>query len=211
MNYSDLSTAIQRYTQNDEATFVAEIPNFIKKAEKRIYDDTQLLVARKNSTSTTTASQQYVQTPDDFLAPYSMAVTVAGSYTTLIFVDETFIREVYPAPTTTGLPQHYSMFDHDTMLLGPTPDQTYTVELHYFYYPTSIVDSSTSWLGTNAEGALLYGSLLEAYRFMKGDADVMASYQMTYDKATDALKLLSAGRDRGDAYRFGQFATKVMA
>lgn len=212
MTYAELVTQIQAYTQNDEATFVSQIPFFVKKAEQRIFDQTQLLVARRNATTTTTINVAYVQAPTDFLAPYSMAIISAGQYIPLLFTDETFMREVYPVLATVGIPQHYALFDQNTFIVGPTPDSSaYTVELHYFYYPESIVTASTTWLGTNAENALLYGSLLEAYRFMKGEADIMASTQAHYDASMDGLKLLSAGRDRGDAYRYGQFKVEPQA
>lgn len=212
MNYTELVDAIQDYTQNDEAVFVSQIPTMVKMAEKRIFDQTQLLVARKNVTSTTTISVPYIQAPTDFLAPYSMALIVSGTHYPLVITDETFMREVYPTAATTGQPVHYALFDNNTFLLGPTPDSSsYSVELHYFFYPTSIVDASTSWLGTNAEHALLYGCLVEAYRFMKGEADVMQSVEATYQTALNGLKMLSAARDRGDAYRYGQFKVEVQA
>lgn len=212
MNYTELSTSVQRYTQNDEATFLAELPNFIGLAEKRIFDETQLLVARKNATSPTVAGQYYVKTPTDFLAPYSLALISSGTHTPLVITDETFMREVYPTATTTGTPVHYALFDSDTIILGPTPSSsTFTLELHYFYYPASIVTSTTSWLGDSAPNALLYGTLMEAYRFMKAEQDVMQATQAQYDAAMNGLRMLSAARDRGDAYRYGQFKTPVQA
>lgn len=214
MDYTSLVTAIQQYTQNDEATFVAQIPTFVKMAEKRIFDDTQLLVARRNVTTTTTISQHYLQAPTDFLAPYSLAIISSGTHYPLVFTDETFIREVYPSQSTTGRPEHYALFDHNTIILGPTPDSSsYSVELHYFYYPESIttVGGGQTWLGDNAEHVLLYGALMEAYRFMKGEADILESHNAHYQAALGGLKLLSAGRDRGDAYRYGQFSVKPQA
>lgn len=212
MDYTELTTSIGRYTQNDESEFTSEIPYFVKLAEKRIFDQAQLLVARKNATSPTVISQQYLQTPTDFLAPYSMAVIVSGVHYPMIFVDETFIREVYPDVTDEGQPAYYSMFDADTFIMGPTPDSSsYSIELHYFYYPESIVTADTTWLGDNAPNALLYGTLLEAYRFMKEEQDVIAEAQKHYDNAMNGLKLLSAARDRGDAYRWGQFRLPVQA
>lgn len=211
MNYADLVSAVQNYLENDETTFVALIPTFVRMAEKRIYDETQLLVSRKNVTTTTTNGQAYVQAPSDFLAPFSLAVVATGTHSYLTFVDETLIREAYPVAATTGMPRHYSMFDHNTFLLGPTPNATYTLELHYFNYPTSIVSSSTSWLGDNAENALLYGTILEGYRYMKGDPGLMAEYKKHFDDALGSLKMYSAGRVRGDAYRYGQFKVPVQA
>lgn len=212
MNYSELVTAITRHTQNDETTFVAEIPNFVKMAEKRIFNELQLLVARKNVTSATTAGTPYVQAPTDFLAPYSLSIITGGAHSPLLIVDETLIREAFPSASSSGQPTHYSLFDHNTILLGPTPDSSaYTLELHYFYYPPSIVSSSTSWLGDQADHVLLYGALHEAYRFMKSEEDVIARVAETYNSGLNGLKLLSAGRDRGDAYRYGQFRVPVQA
>lgn len=212
MNYSELVTAITRHTQNDEITFVSEIPNFVKMAEKRIYNELQLLVARKNVTTPTVSGSPYVQTPSDFLAPYSLALISAGTHTPLLVVDETLIREAFPTAASTGTPTHYSLFDHNTILLGPTPDSSaYTLELHYFYYPPSIVTAGTSWLGDQADHVLLYAALHEAYRFMKAEEDVMSRVSETLMSGMNGLRILSAGRDRGDAYRYGQFRTPVQA
>lgn len=210
MNYSELTTAVIRHTQNDESTFVLEIPNFVEMAEKRIFNELQLLVARKNVTTPTVAGSPYVQTPSDFLAPYSLSLISGGSHNPLLVVDETLIREAFPAAASTGTPTHYSLFDHNTILLGPTPDlSSYTLELHYFYYPPSIVTVGSSWLGDNAPHVLLYGTLHEAYRFMKAEEDVFARVAESYAAGLNGLKVLSAGRDRGDAYRYGQFRVPV--
>ena len=212
MNYSELVTAITRHTQNDETTFVAEIPNFVRMAEKRIYNELQLLVARKNVTTATVSGSPYVQTPPDFLAPYSLSLISGGSHSPLLVVDETLIREAFPSAASSGTPTHYSLFDHNTVLLGPTPDSSaYTLELHYFYYPPSIVTTSTSWLGDQADHVLLYACLHEAYRFMKAEEDVIARVAETLASGMNGLRILSAGRDRGDAYRYGQFRTPVQA
>lgn len=209
MTYAELTTLLQQYLENSETSFVANIPTFVKMAEKRIYDESQLLVSRKNATSTITTNSQYLQVPTDFLAPFSLAVVVGGAYSYLTFVDESMIREAYPSASTTGVPRLYAMFDHNTFMVGPASDSNYTVELHYFNYPESIVTSSTSWLGDNAENALLYGSMLEGYRYMKGDPAITKDYEDHYAKALGSLKLYSAGRQRGDAYRFGQFRVPV--
>lgn len=212
MNYSELVTAITRHTQNDETTFVAEIPNFVRMAEKRIYNELQLLVARKSVTTATVSGSPYVQTPSDFLAPYSLSLISGGSHNPLLVVDETLIREAFPSAASSGTPTHYSLFDHNTVLLGPTPDSSaYTLELHYFYYPPSIVTTSTSWLGDQADHVLLYACLHEAYRFMKAEEDVIARVAETLASGMNGLRILSAGRDRGDAYRYGQFRTPVQA
>jgi len=212
MNYSELVTAIQRHTQNDETTFVAEIPNLIKMVEKRIFNELQLLVARKNVTTATAIGSAYVQAPSDFLAPYSLSLIAGGVHSPLLVVDETLIREAFPDASVTAPPTHYSLFDHNTILLGPTPDSSnYLLELHYFYYPPSIVTAGTSWLGDNADHVLLNGALVESYRFMKSEEDVLARVQQAYDSGLNGLRVLSAGRDRGDAYRYGQFRVPVQA
>lgn len=203
MNYTQLVAEIQSYTENQFS--VDDINTFIDQAEQRIYNTVQLPALRKNVTGTLTSGNKYLSCPSDWLATYSIAVVDGtGSYSYLLDKDVNFIRESYPAPTDTGLPAYYAQFDQDTFLLGPTPDSGYTVELHYFYYPTSIVTAGTTWLGDNFDSALLYGSLLEAYVFMKGEQDVMAAYQKRYDDAMMLLKTLGDGKNRRDAYRNGQ-------
>ena len=177
MNYTNLVQAIKDYTENTETSFVSHIDEIIKQAEQRIYNEVQIPNLRKNSTGTTTSSNTYLQTPSDFLAPYSLAVLNSSSnYSYLLNKDVNWIREAYNSSSTTGLPKYYALFDDDTFILAPTPDATYTVELHYYYYPTSIVSAATTWLGDNYEQVLLYGCLLEAYTYMKGDADLMTLY-----------------------------------
>jgi hypothetical protein len=208
MNYSELVSAIQDYTEN---TFsAADINIFIKQAEQRIYNTVQLPALRKNVTGNTTASNKYLAAPSDWLATFSMAiVSASGSYSYLLNKDVNFIREAYPAPTDTGAPEYYALFDQNTFILGPTPNSSYTVELHYFYYPESIVTANTTWLGNNFDSALLYGSLLEAYTYMKGESDMVALYKQRYDEALALLKQLGDGKDRQDAYRSGQVRYKV--
>mgnify|MGYP006275622491 FL=1 len=220
MNYAQLTQAIQDYTQNYEPTFVANIPVFVKQAEERIYNTTFLPALRKNVTGTVQAGNKYLTTPDDFLAVFSLAIIDGtGSFSYLLNKDVNFLRAAYPNPSTTGVPQYYSLFGPNvtnytptnelSFILGPTPDNTYTVELHYFYYPTSIVDNGTSWLGDNYDPVLLYGSLVEAYIFMKGEQDMMTYYETKFKEAQQQLVRLGAGAERGDAYRDGQAKFKV--
>ena len=217
MNYAALSTAIQNYTENYEDSFVASIPTFVQQAEQRIYNTIQFPSLRKNVTGVTTASNKYLACPDDFLAVYSMAVfPTGGEYSYLLNKDVNFIREAYPQPTDTGTPKYYALFGPQsalltelTFILGPTPDASYNVELHYFYYPQSIVTASTSWLGDNFDTVLLYGSLVEAYTYMKGEQDMMALYDVKYKEALALAKRLGDGLERQDAYRSGQYRQAV--
>jgi hypothetical protein len=210
MNYTNLVQAIKDYTENTETSFVTHIDEIIKQAEQRIYNEVQIPNLRKNSTGTTTSSNTYLQTPSDFLAPYSLAVLNSSSnYSYLLNKDVNWIREAYNNSSTTGLPKYYALFDDDTFILAPTPDATYTVELHYYYYPTSIVSAATTWLGDNYEQVLLYGCLLEAYTYMKGDVDLMTLYKSRYDEGMKQLKMLGDGKDRRDTYRSGQVRYEV--
>ena len=202
MNYAQLVAAIEDYTENSFAT--ADINTFIDQAEQRIYNSVQLPALRRNVTGNATDGNKYLTTPADWLATYSLAVIDGGVYEYLLNKDVNFIRQAYPDPTDTGVPQYYAVFDQNTFILGPTPDDDYEMELHYFYYPESIVTAGTSWLGDNFDSALLYGALLEAYTYMKGEADVLAQYQKRYDEALLLLKQLGDGKDRQDAYRSGQ-------
>ena len=209
MNYTELKQAIQDYTENAETTFVNNLDSFIKQAERRIYNEVQLPVLRKNSTGLTASGNTYLQLPDDFLAAYSLAVINSGAYSYLINKDVNWIREAYNSTSTTGLPKYYSLFDDDTILMAPVPDAAYSLELHYYYMPASIVTATTTWLGTNYEQVLLYGSLLEAYTFMKGDPDLLALYKERYADGMRQLKMLGDGKDRRDAYRSGQVRYEV--
>jgi len=210
MNYAELTQAIQDYTDNQEATFVASIPTFVQQAEQRIYRSVLIPELRKNATGTMQSGNRYLARPSDFLSMFSLAVIDgAGSYSYLYDKDMNFMREAYPDPSVTGLPKYYAQFDGDVptatgnFLLGPTPNGNYVVEVQYYYDPPSIVDQGTSWLGENAEGALLYGSLLEAYTFMKGDPDLMATYQSRYDSAMAQLGVVDQ-RSKRDSYRDGE-------
>jgi|TARA_A100001011_G_scaffold167189_1_gene175979 hypothetical protein len=202
--YTTLKNAIQDYLETTETTFVNNLPVIIKQAEDRILKSIQLPDFRKNVTGSTTDGTPYLTMPSDFLAPYSLAVDNSG-YEFLIFKEVSFIRESYPVATTEGIPKYYAIFDENTFILGPTPNANLTAELHYFYKPESITASSdgTSWLGTNSESTLLYGSLVEAYTFLKGDADMLNLYTARYEDALGKLKALGEGYDTTDSYRSG--------
>lgn len=203
MNYTSLVTEVQTYTENSFVT--ADINTFIRQAEQRIYNAVQLPALRKNSTGNLTAGNKYLTAPDDWLATYSIAVVgTTGEFNYLLNKDVNFIRAAYPSPNDQGLPEYYAVFDHNTFILGPTPDDTYVVELHYFYYPESIIEAGNSWIGDNFDSVLLYGTLLEAYTYMKGEQDIIAGYQKRYDDAMTLLKQLGDAKNRRDAYRSGQ-------
>ena len=202
--FTTLKEAIKDYTQNSETTFVNNLSVIIKEAEDRVLKSVQLPDFRKNSTGTTTSGNKYLSMPDDFLAPYSLAVDNSG-YEYLLFKDVNLIREAYPAASTQAVPKYYAIFTDSSFLLGPTPNSNYSVELHYFYKPESITaaSSGTSWLGTNAESTLLYGCLYEAYTFMKGDADMLQLYAGRYEDALAKLNALGEGYSTTDSYRSG--------
>ena len=205
MNYTQLVNEIQSYTENQFQT--DDINTFIQQAEQRIYNAVQLPALRKNVTGTATTGNKYLAMPSDWLATFSLAVINADNeYLYLLNKDVNFIRQSFPDTDSAfyAEPQYYAVFDQNTFILGPTPDSNYSMELHYFYYPESIVTAGTTWLGNNFSSALLYGSLLEAYTYMKGEADVLANYKARYDEAMMLLKQLSDGKDRQDAYRSGQ-------
>jgi len=207
MNYTELVSEIENYTENQFTTTV--VNTFITQAEQRIYNSVQLPALRKNVTGTTTSGNKYLAMPNNWLATFSLAVINANNeYLYLLNKDVNFIRQSFPDTDSDfyGVPQYYAVFDNTAFILGPTPDASYNVELHYFYYPESITTavSGTTWLGDNFSSALLYGSLLEAYTYMKGEADVLANYKARYDEAMFLLKQLADGKDRQDAYRSGQ-------
>jgi len=220
VNYAELVAEIQDYTQNYEASFVAAIPTFVQQAEKRIYNSVQLPVLRKNVTGAVVSGSKYVSCPADFLSVFSLAVIDDDdNYEYLLNKDVNYLRAAYPKATYTGIPQYYALFgatvnngsptNELSFIVAPTPDANYVVELHYYYYPESIVTAGTSWVGDNYDPVLLYGSLLEAYTYMKGEADVMADYRKKYDDAMAQLNRLGTGLERGDAYRDGQAKMKV--
>jgi hypothetical protein len=231
MTYTELVTAIQTYTENTfpattlaDSTVVsstAQINRFITQAEQRIYNSVQFPSLRKNVTGSVTTSNKYLSCPDDFLSTYSLAVIDAtGNYEYLLNKDVNFIRQAYPQPTDTGVPKYYALFGPTTsndpspvitnelsFILGPTPGAVYTVELHYYYYPTSITTAASgqTWLGDNFDTVLLYGSIVEAYTFMKGEVDIIAGYNQKYMEALALAQRLGDGLERSDAYRSGQY------
>ena len=217
MNYAQLVTAIEDYTETSEATFVSQIPNFVQLAEERIYNTVDLPSLRRNVTGTLTINNKYLSVPSDFLSVYSLAVIKTdGTYEYLLNKDVNFIRQAYPQPTDTDIPKYYAIFGPDsssptnlTIILGPTPNLAYSAELHYFYYPESIVTASTSWIGDNFESALLYGALREAVIFQKGEPDMVTYYEKMYMESLGLLKNLGDGKLRRDAYRSGQIRLPV--
>jgi hypothetical protein len=220
MDYSQLSAALTAYTENTSSDFAAQIPVFVQQAEQRIYNTVQFPSLRKNMTGSVTGGNKYLSSPDDFLAVYSLAaITPSGEYYYLLNKDVNYIREAYPNPADTGLPKYYALFgptvvagvttNELSLLLGPTPDAAYNVELHYYYYPESIVTAGTTWLGDNFDSVLLYGSLIESYTYMKGENDLMLMYETKYKEALILAKRLGDGLERGDAYRDGQTKLKI--
>jgi hypothetical protein len=206
--YAQLKQAIQDYTENDETSFVNNLPLFIRQAEERILKNVQLSLFRKNATASTTASNPYLAVPSDYLAPFSLSLRGAdGDRFFIEFKDPSFVQTYTPDTTTTGAPKYYCVFDVDNFLLGPTPDTTYTAELHYFYRPASLTagsDSGTTWLSENAEMAMLYGSLIEAYIYMKGEQDVMGMYAGRFQEAVTGVKMLGEAKETTDEYRTGK-------
>ena len=205
MNYAQLVAAIQSYTENQYTT--TDINTFIENAEQRIYNTVQLPDLRKNVTANMTSGNKYMSLPSDWLSTFSIAVINANNeYTYLLNKDVNFIRESFPDTDSPfyGKPEYYAIFDDTTMILGPTPDADYNTELHYYYYPTSITTSGSTWLGDNFDSALLYGSLLEAAAFLKEEPDTVAMYTARYNEAMQLLQNLGEGKNRRDAYRSGQ-------
>jgi hypothetical protein len=221
MNYAALVVAISDYTENTFQT--VDVNLFITQAEQRIYNSVQFPSLRKNVTGSLTVNNKYLACPDDFLSPYSLAIFPAGGgeYIFLLNKDVNFMREAYPNPTSTGTPKYYALFGPSvsgatvsnelTFILGPTPDATYSAELHYYYYPESIttVASGQTWLGDNFDSVLLYGALVEAYTYMKGEPDMMQLYNQKFMEALALAKRLGDGLERQDAYRSGQFRQAV--
>ena len=231
MNYTQLVASIEAYTENNfpditladgsTETTKEQIDRFIQQAEQRIYNNVQFPFLLKNMTGNIQSGNKYLQAPNDYLATYSLAVIDAsGNYEYLLNKDVNYIRQAYPNPTTdTGIPKYYALFGPAivsnvittelTFILGPTPDAAYTAELHFYYYPESIVTAGTSWLGDNFDTVLLYGSLVEAYTYMKGEADMMTLYNQKYMEALALAKRLGDGMERQDAYRSGQYRQAV--
>lgn len=202
MNYSTLVALLQDYTQNSSTEFVSAIPEIVKLAEDRIYQSVQIPALKRNATSNFVLNNKYLASPTDFLAAYSMAVKSAtGVYSYMLEKEVGYINEAFPDPSATGVPRFYALFNDATFVVSPTPDDFYEVELHYFYEPPSIVDAGNSWLGDNTESVLFYGCLVEAYTYMKGDADLQALYRQRYDEALGRLKVLGEGQDKRDNFR----------
>jgi hypothetical protein len=237
MNYAQLFNNIQSYTENQFPDFTVsdgaietskeQIDRFIEQAELRIYNTVQFPFLRKNMVGVMQSGNKYLSAPDDYLATYSLAVITdvtggnlnTGTYEYLLNKDVNFIRQAYPTPNDTGVPRYYALFgptvsgatitNELTFIIGPTPNANYNVELHYYYYPESIVTAGTSWIGDNFDTVLLYGSLVEAYTFMKGEADMLALYDGKYKEALAQAKRLGDGMERQDAYRSGQYRQAV--
>lgn len=202
MNYASLSAAIQQELQNYETSFVSAIPQFVQLAEENIYRSVQIPVARRNQTGNITSGNMYLTLPTDFLSCYWIAVIdTDGNYNYLLNKEPSFIREAYPNPSTQGLPVYYSMFDQDTLSMAPSPDGNYVTELSYYYMPQSIVTAGTTWLGTNGENALFYGSCMHAAVNEKADQDMITYYKAAYDEGVKELTILCEGRERKDTYR----------
>ncbi len=223
MTYTELVNAIKAYTENYDPDFEAYIDTFIVQTETRTYNSVQIPALRKNVTGATTNGNKYLSCPSDFLSVFSLAVVDGdGNYEYLLNKDVNFIRAAYPNPSSTGLPKYYALFgptvvnsittDELSFILGPMPDASYVVELHYYYYPESITTATDgrTWLGDNYDPVLLYGSLREAYLFMKGEQDLITNVEAKYQEAVGQLNRLGTGLERGDAYRDGQAKIKVM-
>lgn len=211
LTYNQLIALIPQYTENQEATFLANLPIFIRQAEQRIMHMIQPPAERKNQLGTMTSGNRYLTLPTDFLSPYSMAVIYSGETYYLLNKDVSWMREAYPT-NDQGIPQYYALFDEDTAIVAPVPDQNYQVELHYFTLPTSLVDlggTNTTWLSTNFDAALLYACLVEAYTYMKGEADLIQQYDKRYQEALANAKILSDGKSLMDTYRIPQTRVPV--
>ena len=204
--YATLKTAIQDYTDNAESTFVSNLALFIKEAEERVFKNVQLSLFRRNVSGDTTASNKYLNIPSDFLAPFSLSVVNESAHEFLEYKEVNFVQSFTPNPATTGTPRYYSLFDISNFILAPTPDAIYTAELHYYYRPASLTagaDSGTTWLSENAPNAMLYGSLVEAYTFMKGDPDLLNTYNQRFSEAIVSLKNFGEAKEVTDDYTTG--------
>ena len=201
MTYAELLQLVQDELETEETSFVANVPNFVRTAEDDIFKNAQIPDLKKTATGSLVASNEYLTLPSDFLAQYSFGVINAGVYSYLLNREPDFIREAYPSQATTGVPKYYGLYNSVSLIFGPTPASTYSYEFQYFYRPDSIVSTSTSWVGTNAPNALFYGTLVHAYTYLKGDADVMQMYRDEYLRAIANLQVITEGRMRKDTYR----------
>lgn len=206
--YTTLVQAIKDFTQYDETTFNDNIDTFIQNAEERLLYAVDLEVFRKNQTGTLTASNKYLAVPTDYLAPFSLSVTASGSTSFLLMKDVEYLQEYNPTGAT-GVPKYYALFDVNNFIVAPVPASSYAVELHYYHRPPSIVTAGTSWLGDNAQQALLYGCLVEAYTFMKGEPDLLNLYNQRFNESLGRLKNYGEGRENEDAYRSGLIRVKA--
>jgi hypothetical protein len=207
MNYGELKQAIQDYTENSETTFVSNLPLFIRASEERILKTVQLDLFRRNQTATLTAANPYLNCPSDFLAPFSLSYTLNGAREFVEFKDVSLVQTYTPDTATQGVPVYYAQFDVENFLIAPTPNINYAVELHYLYRPASLTagaDSGTTWISTNGDLALLYGSLVEAYIFMKGEQDIMQQYTQRFNESIIALKMLGEAKETTQEYRVGK-------
>jgi hypothetical protein len=205
--YDELKQAIQDYTENSETTFVNNLPLFIRASEERVLKNVQLDLFRRNQTATLTAANPYLNCPSDFLAPFSLSYTLNGSKAFIEYKDVSFIQTYTPNTATQGVPQYYAQFDVENFIVAPTPDVNYAVELHYLYRPTSLTagsGSGTTWLSVNGDLALLYGALVEAYIFMKGEQDVMQQYNQRFTESISSLKMLGEAKETTQEYRVGK-------
>mgnify|MGYP003116904646 FL=1 len=224
MNYTELYETVKGYVENDfpdtsftdsagdsiTLTSTEQVNTFIKQAEQKIYNAIQILNLRKNVTGNLTTGNQYLSVPSDWIANFSLAVIDSSSnYTYLLNKDVNYIRESFPNPNSTGKPTHYALFDDNSYIVAPTPDEDYSMELHYFYYPDSIVTTGNSWIGDNYSSVLLYGTLIEAHIFMKGEPEVYKTYTDKYNQSMTGLKQLSEGKNRQDMYRTEQARYQV--
>jgi hypothetical protein len=211
MDYPQLVQAIVDYTANYEQSFINNLPIFITQAEDRVYQSVEFPALRKTAYSTCTVGSKYLAAPVDFLASFSLAIKRAENYEVLLDKDVNWLTEAFQNDLVMGTPAYYALFDANTFILGPTPDAAYYIECNYFYKPQSIVTAGTSWLGDNMPSVLLYGSLVEAYGYMKGEPDIMANYKERYEAALGNLRNLGEGRNRLDAYRSGQTRVREKA
>ena len=204
--FAQLKTAIQDYVDNSETTFVNHLSDFIKASEERIFKNVDLELFRKNVTSAMTSSDKFVSIPSDYLSSFSLQITTAGSESFLLQKDVNFLQEAFDGSASAGLPRYYAVFDINNFIVAPTPNSNYAIELHYYYRPASLTagaDSGTTWLSTNAPFALLYGSLVEAYTYMKGEPDIMQQYEKRFNDQLVRLKDLAEARENSDAYSEG--------
>ena len=208
MNYTELKTNIADIC---EQTFTNdELALFTEQAEQKIYSSVQIPALRKNQTGSLTLGNEYLTMPSDMLFVYSLAIVNSNDYVYLLNKDVNFMREAYPNPATTGAPVHYALFDQTSLIVGPTPDANYSSEIHFGYYPESIVTAGTTWLGTEFDSALLNGALMEAIRFQKGEAEMFTMYEKFYIQSMVLLKNLGEGKLREDTYRSGQVRREVV-